>query len=268
MPVSSEIETLAYGMMANQMRQDVISNNMANVNTVGYKKDLSVDMSFAETLENATQRSSRAVMDLDYEMYHTQFPGVDSHAFTHEVSTSYSQGDLRLTGNDLDIAIAGKGYLAVATQNGTRYTRDGSLMLNSNNELVNKNGERILGMGGEKNQGAPIVINGSSVAILSDGSVQVDGVNAGKLMLVDFNDYSDLFKQGASQFDYRGSQDGITQINEASVEQGYLEGANVNSLTEITSMISNTRQYEIAGKSLKTVEQTLSRAIVDLPKFK
>lgn len=268
MAVSNEIQTLASGMIANQMRQDVIANNMANVSTAGYKKNYAVDYSFADALETATNRSYRDRLPLNDEIVHTFVPGADTLALTHETTTSYSQGDMHLTGNKLDLALAGDGYFAVQAEDGVRYTRNGSFMLNANNELINQRGERVLGEGGEDGSGVPIVVNGRDVAILPDGTVQSDGINAGKLQIVQFENMDSLEKVGKSFFKYRGNESEITAVDVPAVEQGYLERSNVNSLTEMTHMISNTRHYEIAGKALKSIEQSISRSIVELPKFK
>ena len=265
MPVSRVIETLIDSMLQNQKKQDVISNNLANVNTSGFKKDVAVVRSFPEMLQKAQSGSSKT-MNLHNEVYHTN-PLYDQSTVMHEIKTHHGQGDLRVTGNDLDVALSGKGFFAIETPNGIRYTRKGSFLLNSNRELVTQHGYRVLGAGGEDGEGVPIRINGTNVNFREDGTVQSDGITVGKLQIRDFADYDLLVKNGHSQYEYQGNREDITPVDDVSLSQGTLESSNVNAISEMTAMLTNSRHYEVAGRSLKQVETSVKRMITELPKM-
>jgi flagellar basal-body rod protein FlgG len=262
MPVSYEIDTLASGMIANQDRHNVIANNIANVNSTGFKKDVPVERSFATVLSGVQKKGMRS--SLNDNIYHSEVL-VDVPVMTHEIQTAHEQGDMRVSGNPLDLAIMGKGFFSVQGAQGEVLTRNGNFMLNSNNELVTLRGERVLGEGGDG--GASIVINGTNATFQEDGTVQVDGLTVGRLKMVDVNDYTKLVKTGHGQFRYGGDAADVHPAD-VSIAQGYLESSNVNSITEMTRMLANTRQYELAGREMKSVEQTYNRAIVELGKFR
>lgn len=266
MPVSRVIGTLVEGMIETQKQHDVISNNLANINTNGYKKDVAATRAFSHFLGEA-QQGARVQKPLYDEIYHTNILG-DKSMIVQEVKTFQGQGDMRLTGNTFDIALQGKGFIAIETPQGVRYTRNGNFMLNKNNELVTSYGNRVLGEGGEDGAGVPIVINGTNVAFLDDGTVQADGMRAGKLKINDFEDHNLLVKNGHSLFDYQGNSDGIKTVESYSVEQGFLEGSNVNAISEMTEMLQNTRLYEISGKALKSIEATINRMVTEVPKVR
>ncbi len=266
MPVSHVIETLASGMVANQQRQDVISHNLANINANGYKKDIAVQRSFASALTSAETRNAPRT-DLHHKIYHTSSTFAVP-TYTHEVTTSFEQGDPRVTDNTFDVALMGNGFFTVETDQGAQYTRNGSFMLNNRNELVTARGEKVLGEGGADGEGFPITIDGESVSFREDGTVQVDGVAVGRMKIVSFGDEAKLKKRGNTLFTYHGAPAEITPAASVNVRQGYLEGSNVNSISQMTTMLTNTKQYELAGKSIKQVEQTLSRAIMELGKAK
>lgn len=253
------------GMIANQERQDIIANNIANVNTTGFKKDIHVRRTFDDYLTQARDQA-RPVKPINREIYNTMIQA-DVPGATHEVVTAFKQGDLRITNNTLDAALMGKGFFAVQTNEGVRYTRDGSFRLNNQNQLVTSQGYRVLGEGGEGGEGTPITINGTNVTFQEDGSILVDGLRTASFKLVDFSDYTKVQKEGESFITYAGETQEILPA-QPDVEQGYLEGSNVNAITEMTAMLFNNRHYELSAKTLKSVENTVNRAIVELSKFK
>ncbi len=265
MPVSKVLETLTRGMIENQQRHAVISNNIANVNSPGYKKDLQVNRSFGDYLQNVeAPSSSKGLHDSIY--YTPTLFGQSS--ITQEIVTRHDQGDMRLTGNKLDISINGKGFFAVGTEKGERYTRNGSFMLNKDNEIVNRKGEYILGVGGEENAGIPIAVNGNDITIVEDGTVKVDGLAVAKIKMVDFEDYNKVVKIGDSMFEHQGDKSAELEVKDVVLSQGYLEGSNVNSISETTTMITNSRHFELQGKMQKAIEGTYNRAITELGAFK
>jgi len=209
---------------------DVVANNIANVNTAGFKSDSSL---FEEYLMPGAHEDN--------------FVGRDrrvSYVTDRATWRDLSQGPLEPTKNPLDVAIEGKGFLVVQTPGGERYTRDGNLQINSQGQLVTAAGHPVLGTGG------PIVFQPTDkeVTINADGGVSVlEGVSRidsirGKLRLVSFAQAQKLVKEGANL--YAGGEGNAAQPDTTSrVQQGFIEKSNVNSVAEMSKMIEVTRTY-------------------------
>lgn len=177
-----------------------------------------------------------------------------------EVATDFSTGTMRTTGNDFDLAMEGKGFFAVQTPQGKRYTRNGTFARSSKGELVTSNGYQVLGTNGR-----PINVNGGKMAVGTDGRVLVDNIEVGTLELVDFADEKQLTKEGASFFVAANGQQ--EQAATGSVKQGVLEMANVNVVGEMVNLISNYRAYEINGKVIQSHDSLLGKAVNDVGKL-
>jgi len=213
-----------------ERQMDVVANNVANINTNGFKADRSL---FEEFL------TSRAHED--------NFAGRDRRiSFVHDRGTfkDFAQGASELTKNPLDVAIDGAGFLVVQTPGGERYTRDGGLKINNQGQLVNSSGFPVLGGSG------PIVFQPTDkeITIAADGNVTVlEGTNRvdsvrGKLRLVRFADPQKLVKEGSNL--YSAGPDAAARPDTASmVRQGFVEKSNVNSVLEMSRMIEVTRAY-------------------------
>ena len=130
--------TGASGMIAESMRTDVTSNNLANANTAGFKKDVAVMKDFASMLITRINDGAEAPV----------IGSLGIGAGVDEVATMHSMGAVRTTGNDFDLALEGKGFFAVETPRGIRYTRNGTFVKNARNELVTQDGYRVLGENG------------------------------------------------------------------------------------------------------------------------
>jgi flagellar basal-body rod protein FlgF len=215
---------------------DVVANNIANLNTTGYKADGAV---FAEYLHSASTDSD--IGPLGRRMSFVQ----DSMTW-HDMS----QGGIQQTGNPLDIAIEGNAFLVVQTPRGERYTRNGALQVNAQGQLVTSAGDQVLGDSGPIVFGATdrdIVINPDGTIRVREGTSNVDS-GRGRLRLVSFADPQRLQKDGSSTFK---APDGLEQQPPAQgvrIQQGALEKSNVRSVVEMTRMIELTRAYtEIAN---------------------
>lgn len=203
---------------------DVVSNNVANINTTGFKGDTAV---FEEYVMPRAK--------------HDGFPGKHSKlSYVHDRATWHdlTQGPLRQTGNPLDVAIDGKDFFVVQTPQGERYTRNGSFQLNSTGELVTSQGYRVMGEAGPiqfETEDKDIIIN-------RDGTVAVPDGTRGKLRLVAFEDAQRLQKDGFSTF---SAPNGVvpqpSQLPH--VIQGSIEQSNVKGIVEMTRLIEVTRAY-------------------------
>jgi len=205
------------GSLVQQLRFDTISNNLANINTNAFKKDI---ISFREAL--SMQNSS--TIDL-------------------------SPGPLRYTGNELDMALETPGFFKVQTPKGTRYTRDGSFTLNAEKVLVTQNGDPVLGKNG------PIVINGSNVTVEPDGTVVAGNEPVDTLDVVDFREPRLLRKEGSSYYAFEGEENGIVVPESINVQNGYIESSNVNPTVEMVKMVESLRVYESAQKAIQCMDE-------------
>jgi flagellar basal-body rod protein FlgF len=238
-----------------ERQMDVVANNVANINTNGFKADRSL---FEEFL------TSRAHED--------NFTGRDRRiSFVQDRGTfkDFAQGAFEFTKNPLDVAIDGPGFLVVQTPAGERYTRDGGLKVNNQGQLVNSSGYPVLGGSGPivmQPTDKEITIAGDGNVTVLEGTSRVDSVR-GKLRVVRFAEPQKLVKDGANLY---SAGDGIgPQPDTASkVSQGYIEKSNVNSVVEMSRMIEVTRAYTSISSMLQQqgdLRKTALEKLADVP---
>jgi flagellar basal-body rod protein FlgF len=215
--------------MVLERQMDVVANNVANVNTNGFKADKSL---FQEYLRTGAHEDN--------------FVGNDravSYVLDRGTFKDFTQGPTEQTKNPLDLAIDGGGFLVVQTKAGERYTRDGGLQINNQGQLVTAAGDPVIGNSG------PIVFQPTDhdVSIAADGNITVlEGLNRidsvrGKLRVVSFADAQNLLKDGSNLY---SAGTAAAQPDTASkIRQGFVEKSNVNSVTEMSRMIEVTRTY-------------------------
>jgi flagellar basal-body rod protein FlgF len=225
---------------------DVVANNIANINTTGYKADGSLFEEFLSSPARADQSGARVSFVRDRGAWH-----------------DLSQGTVEKTGNPLDVAIDGNAFLVVQTPRGERYTRNGSLQISATGQLVTSDGSPVLGDGG------PIAFQPTDkqISIGSDGTITVQEGNAkvdsprGTLRLVSFANVQQLQKDIGSSFTVSGGEQ--PQPNKtAHVVQGSIEKSNVRSVIEMSRMIEITRTYTQIASILQQ-QHDLGQASVD-----
>ena len=244
------------GLDAQQTRMTVVSNNLSNVNTSGYKKGRAV---FEDLLyQNVKQVGAATSQD-------TVAPsGLSLGTGVRVVATEklYTQGNLVQTGNPLDLAVQGRGFFQVALPDGTLgYTRDGSFQVSSEGELVTSSGYRV-------EPGISIPDGAQSITVGADGtvSVQVAGqstpTQVGSIQLVDFVNPAGLQPRGenllvesAASGPAQSGTPGLDGLG--SLAQGSLESSNVNVVEELVNMIETQRAYEMNSKAIQTTDQML-----------
>jgi len=250
--------TLLVGLsrqMVLERQMDVVANNVANVNTTGYKADRSL---FQEFLTSGAHQDNFLTPD-------RRISYVQDRATFHD----FSQGPAEETKNPLDVAIDGGGFLVVQTPAGERYTRDGGLQINNQGQLVTASGDPVLGSSG------PIVFQPTDkqVNIAADGNVTVlEGINRidsvrGKLRLVSFAQAQRLLKEGSNL--YSASTGAVAQPDITSkLRQGFIEKSNVNSVVEMSRMIEVTRTYTQISALLQQqgdLHKTAIEKLADVP---
>lgn len=241
------------GMVAEQNRLDVISNNLANSATTGYKKKAITNQAFEQMLAIKIRDGSEAYIDR----------GIGTMSLgtkTGEVYTDYTQGSLRETGNTYDLAIEGSGFFQVRVANDygyntMKYIRDGNFNYTSDGFVVDANGNHLQGESGD----IQIPTDTADVAIKEDGSIFADGVYIDRITLYDFEDYDYLEQWGDNMYN---PVDGATMTAATgSIIQGYTEQSNVNVVSEMVNMITVTRAYEAGQKTIQTIDGMLDKAV-------
>lgn len=227
------IQLSTEAMNARIHQQEVIANNLANVNTIGFKKD----RVFQEVLTEASENSESKVEEV----------------------TVFEQGPLRETKNPLDIALVGKGFFTLQSSEGRRYTRNGHFRLDASGQLVLEEGVVVMGENG------PIEGRGE-MHVDERGKVYFDGVFLDKLWIVTFNEPYPLRKTGNSQFVLTDESSPELEVEDVVVKQGSLEESNVNPVEEMVNMITVFRYFEADQKSLRAQDELLSRAVNDVGK--
>jgi len=241
------------GMANEQKRLDVISNNLANSATVGYKKEGVTSQSFDEQL--TIKIKDRSEMITGERIIGSMSLGVK----VGEVYTDYSGGSLRETENAFDFAIDGDGFFQVAVtdregETHIRYTRAGSFHMTRDGYVVNSEGNHLQGESGD----VMVPTDAGEILVDIDGSIYADGEYVDKINLFDFEDYNFLKKYGDVMYE---PVDGATEKEATGlIRQGYTEQSNVNVVTEMVNMIAITRAYETNQKVIQTVDQTLENA--------
>ncbi|MFA7496247.1 MAG: flagellar basal-body rod protein FlgG [Acidithiobacillus sp.] len=246
----------ATGLEGEQTKMDVIANNLANVNTTGFKQSRAVfqDLLYQNIRQPGAQSSQT-----------TQYPsGLQLGTGVRVVATErlMTQGNLTQTGNSLDVGIDGQGFFQIMQPNGTiAYSRDGTFQLNNQGQVVTSNGYLLQ---------PPITIppNAQSITIGSDGTVsvvlpgQAQPQQVGTMQLANFINPTGLQSIGDNLYLQTGSsgapQTGQPTLNGlGSLQQGYLESSNVNVVSEMVDMISTQRAYEINSKAISTSDSML-----------
>jgi len=272
------IYTGASGMKAQMHRMDALSNNLANVDVNGYKRDTSIQKAFPELLIRRTN---------DDGVYRFPLGSIDiapvagklgTGVEQNEVFTVFSQGALKQTENPFDIALEGEGFIAIQTPMGERYTRNGSFVLGKEGYLLTKEGYPVLGENG------PIQIKKHNFVIDQKGKIFQNSRFAGMpedLVSLEENEWEDieyvdtlktvtfkraryLDKQGSSFWrtsEHSGEAMPIPEEKAPNVRQGFLEGSNVNPVTEMVRMIEVNRAYEANQKSIQTQDALAGRLI-------
>lgn len=230
---------------------DTAAHNIANLNTHGFKADRAHFSAFPQVLLGRTNELNAGTLG----QFQQRAPDINT------AYTDWREGVLESTGNTLDVAIRGPGFFIVEEPDGSRsYTRNGAFTVNGQRELVTQEGLRVLSPGGQ-----PVLIPGDGpIVIGSDGNVQVNGVPAGQLGIVNFTDLTALEKLGTHRWRDPGAAGAVPAAGNTLVEQGRLERSNVPVVTAITELTTILRSFEAGQKVVSLVDDTLRQAAANL----
>lgn len=241
------------GLVNEQNRMDIMTNNLANASTVGFKKEGSTSQAFSDVL--AVKIKDESIGLANVQRIGINNPGVK----IGENYTDYSQGSFRITGNTYDVALSGDGFFAIeftnkAGETSTKYTRAGQFTLNKDGYLVTQEGDYVLGTDSQRIQLDTL----HDASINTAGMIEQQGNVVAQIQVVDFENYDYLEKYGETYYE---PIEGATMIeSDATVNSGYLEMSNVQTVTEMVNMISITRAYETNQKIMQTIDNTLEIA--------
>jgi len=270
--------TGASGMQAQMHRMDALSNNLANVNTTGYKKDTSVQKAFPELLLSRTNDSGVRRHPFGSSDSAPIIGKLGTGVEYNESFTIFKQGALKQTTNPFDLALEDKGFFTVDTPYGERYTRNGSFTLGKEGMLLTKEGFPVMGEDG------PIHIKKNNFMIDRDGNVFQNGAlsdDPKRLVSIDSNDWKEtekiarikvvgfendrhIKKLGSSMWgatENSGAAEILTGKSRPKVSQGFLEMSNVNPVNEMVNLITVNRAYEANQKVISTQDNMTGKLI-------
>ncbi len=244
------IERLEAQMRAMQMlskTQDITADNLANINTPGFKGN-----------------------KVFYQMVKEQVDGEEVTRTVPMQQVDMAQGVLEPTDNKFDFAIKGEGFFMVEGQNGKQLTRDGRFNIDTDGYLVDGNGGRVIGNSGPINMPDYIKASGrnnksAEIEVATDGTIRIDEEVFDKIMTVEVKDTSKLERQGSNYFAAREGQ--LVEDHSSSIMQGYYEKGNVNPLNEMVDMMKTVKMFESQQRAIRTTDEMLSQATSKLGQF-
>jgi flagellar basal-body rod protein FlgG len=233
------IYTASTGMTALAQKQEQIANNLANVNTTGFKQSGLFTIAYQNLVKDDNDRV---------------FANRDIKA--DQVYVDYSEGSMRQTNGDLDLCIKGTGFFKLITDEGVRYTRNGDFSVDAQGLLVTDDGSKVMGT-----EGFIRVEPNERISITETGEVIQNGYSKGFLKVVDFQKPYELRRTGNSRFAPVNVEAVELQSQGFLVRQGYLENSNVDMIRNMVHMISAYRNYESSQKALHAQDETLEKAV-------
>jgi flagellar basal-body rod protein FlgG len=221
----------ARSLDARQKNMDIISNNLANLNTVGFKREVP----FSQIISEMGESRFRQVTD-------------------------FKQGDFLTTSNPLDLAISGGGLFVVKTENGLQLTRNGRFQISDEGFLVNSQGQKVIGKNGEISFSNSMLAQNRSIAVSKEGEIKYGEEVMDALLIVRFINQDNELVKSSSNFVFDESNIEVVPESEYQIAQGFLEESNVNPILEMEAMINLSKDYESTYKMIQYLDQSLDKA--------
>jgi len=243
------------GMVIQRSRMDVITNNITNVDTLGYKKDMLLSRSFEDMLIDRMNDPSIVNQT-------TTVGPLGTGVHIDEMTIAFGQGTPEQISISTDLCLVGDGFFVVNTPEGERYTRAGNFSVDVNGNLVDSQGNYVQGTNGN------ITVTNENFLIKENGEIwdlETDA-QVGTLRMVEFEDVQQLRKTGGNMFTIFGNMQ-PQEAENTKVMQGYIETSNVNIAQEMVDMIITNRAYESSQQAVKMIDQTLNRTVNDIARF-
>ncbi|NRA67075.1 MAG: flagellar hook-basal body protein [Pseudobacteriovorax sp.] len=249
------IYTPLAGALSQERALETIANNLANVNTVGFKGDrVSFKMLAAEPYDNYPDPLPPANYKVNMQELSPLVGNELSYVGIADISKDYSQGPAITTHNKFDLMIEGEGFFQVLTPEGVRYQRGGDLSVSNEGALVNKFGEPILGEKGL------IQVRSQDFQVNPKGEIYQDGQLVDQIQIMKFKDPTRIEHIGGGKVFFGGSPDQVEFSKKARIQQGFLEGSNVNPMKNLTAMIVSHRSYEAYQKAVSNYDKIMDKS--------
>lgn len=259
------VYTALSGAIAQSQRLDTIANNIANVNTPGFKKDKQVFQEYLTANEKPPEVMNVPRVPASIESFYDMQGGDKSFVDSKGTFTDFSQGTVKHTGNNLDVAIEGRGFFEIATPQGTRFSRAGNFSLDGDGKLVTKDGYPVLraAADGADPESRVIRVSGQgSISISNNGEVYEGNQSLGRLAVVNVTEPDHLQKTGNGLYAFKtNANPEVVNVGNAGIKQGFLESSNVNIVHEMTEMISANRVFESTQKAISTYDSMSDKLV-------
>lgn len=234
-----ELKAIEESMQAQLKRNEVMANNLANINAIGFKRDVV----FLDVLQRQRNPEMRVITQVDF-----------------------TQGNIRQTDNPLDVALSGKGFIVVERDGEEIYTRNGHFSIDNEGFLVTSSGEKVVGYNGLVN----LSVDGEKigqVSINQRGEIIVDQEYVNRLRIVDFEDYEMLKKTTGNAF-VTTPNNPPEDVENPVVLQGRLEDSNVRAVDEMVDMIEVQRQFESSQRIIKAMDRIMNKTVNNVGRFR
>ncbi len=225
------IYTAANGLDARMKNLEIVANNLANLNTTGYKRQVP----FSEILSQAGNVQVQQMTD-------------------------FREGNFYQTSNPLDLAISGNAFFVVQTQNGPVLTRNGNFQISTDGFLVDQAGNKVMGSNGAINLNSLLLNKKNTISISNSGEIKMGNIVVDKLMIGELNDPQEAGRTTGVDFSVENSGFRIAPENQYQIKQGYLEESNVNAIKEMEDMIQINNEYTTSSKMITYLDKSLDEA--------
>lgn len=257
------VYTALSGAIAQSQRLDTIANNIANVNTPGFKRDQQTFQEYLTSYEKQPDTIQAPRIPASIESFY-ELNGADkSFVDAKGTFTDFSQGSLKHTGNNFDLAIDGKGFFEIATPQGVRLTRAGNFTLDGNGRVVTKDGYPVLKAGTGDPTSRTIQVGGTEPISFGDNGDVIQGADAiAKLSVVNVTNADSIQKMGNSLYGFKPNMAAeVVNVANPSLKQGFLEMSNVNIVQEMTDMITANRVFESTQKAIGAYDSMAEKLV-------
>lgn len=244
--------TAGSGMMLQMARQDVVANNLANVNTSGFKKNVAIAKAFPEMLMSRLGEVKEDVPGQREPMPIVEIGMLGTGAAVSGIYTDFDNNNIKKTDNPYDLAIVKEGYFVVQTPEGPRYTRSGEFKINSEGLLTTNQGYSVLDI-----NDTPIEVDGE-LMVDGQGNISINGENVTKLKMVNFTNLQNMERLGDT---LHNSTETPVEVERPEVLQGYIEESNVSAVKEMVTLITVVRAYESLQKMVQAEDELTEIAI-------
>ena len=246
--------TAISGMITGEAKQGVITNNLANANTNGFKCDNLAVKNFGDVM---LYNYDKVVGNKNYK---NNIGEISKGSAIDTVDTHFTQGILQQTKRDKDFAIEGRGFFTVNRNGKEYYTRDGHFNVNLDGYLTSDNGDLVQGFDLYTGRRGPVKVDAGDIACTPNGNIRVNGVEKYKLDVKDFQNYNTLKKVGDNLYEGNGAREAVNY----NVRNRTIEKSNVNIIKETIDMMNNSKAFESNQKVVQTIDETLGKAVNEI----